>query len=47
MTKLIAAAPSAPIRRNADQVSLASYLLGSCIFVAGLIGLFAVAGFSP
>ncbi len=45
MTKLIAAAPAAPARKNADDASLTGYLLGSCIFIAGVIGLFSVAGF--
>ena len=45
LTRLIAAAPFAPIRRNVEKMSLSGYLLGSAIFVAAVIGLFTVAGF--
>ncbi len=44
MTKLITAS-AAPARKNADESSLFSYIIGSGIFVAGVIGLFTVAGF--
>ncbi len=44
MTTLIAAAP-APARKHADEGSLLGYLFGSGIFVAGVIGLFSLAGF--
>ncbi len=46
MTKLIAAAPAAPARKNAEAPSLSGYLLGSAVFVAAVFGLFSVAGFS-
>ncbi len=46
MTKLILAAPSAPHRKNDDEGSLMGYLLGSILFVAGVIGMFTLAGFS-
>ena len=45
MTKLIAAAPAAPARKNAENASLSGYLLGSGIFIAVVFALFAVAGF--
>ena len=45
MTRLIAAASFAPIRRNVEKMSLSGYLLGSAIFVAAVIGLFTAAGF--
>lgn len=45
MTKLIAAAPAAPARKNAESSSLITYLLGSGLFIAGVFGLFTVAGF--
>lgn len=45
MTKLIAAAPTAPARKNADAASLTHYLLGSSLFVALVFGMFTVAGF--
>lgn len=45
MTKMISAAPTAPVRRNDETVSLTGYLLGSGIFVAAVLGLFSIAGF--
>ena len=45
LTRLIAAAPFAPIRRNVEKTLLSGYLLGPAIFVAAVIGLFTVAGF--
>lgn len=46
MTKLISAAPVPPARRNAEQPSLSGYVLGSVVFLAVVVGLFSVAGFS-
>lgn len=45
MTRLIAAAPAAPARKNAETTTLLGYLLGSGIFIAAVLGLFTVAGF--
>ena len=47
MTKLIAAASTGPVRRNTETSSLVRYLIGSGLFVAGVLGLFTVAGFHP
>jgi len=44
MTTLIAAAP-ATVRRNANSGSAASYLIGCAVFLAGVVGLFSLAGF--
>lgn len=46
MTKLILAAANAPHRKNDDQGTLTGYLLGSILFVASVVGMFALAGFS-
>jgi hypothetical protein len=45
MPKIIDAAPSHH-RENAEEASLLQYVLGSGVFLAGLVGLFTVAGFS-
>lgn len=45
MTKLIAAAPVAPARKNAGNPSLLGYLAGSALFIAGVVALFAVGRF--
>jgi len=44
MTTLIAAAP-ATARRNQDARSAPSYVLGCVVFLAGVVGLFSLAGF--
>jgi len=46
MTKLILAAPSAPARKNDEPASLLGYVLGSAAFVAAVVGMFSLAGFS-
>jgi len=46
MTKLIPAADAAPARKHAHSASLAGYLLGSGVFIAGVLALFSVAGFA-
>lgn len=45
MTKQIAAAP-ATRRRHAEKGSVGGYLLGSGLFLGGLVGLFSLAGFT-
>lgn len=44
MTTLIAAAPAAS-RRNQDARSALSYVIGCAMFLAGVVGLFSLAGF--
>lgn len=44
MTTLIAAAP-ATIRRNGHAGSATSYIFGCAVFLAGVLGLFSLAGF--
>ena len=44
MTTLITAAPAAN-RRNQDARSAGSYLVGCAMFLAGVVGLFSLAGF--
>jgi hypothetical protein len=45
MTKLIAAAPVAPARKNIENATLTGYVVSSGIFIAAVLGLFTVAGF--
>ena len=46
MTTLIAASSAAPVRLNADaRVGMLGYALRSGVFLAGVIGLFVIAGF--
>jgi len=46
MTTLIAASSAAPIRLNADaHVGVLGYAVRSSVFLAGVIGLFVIAGF--
>lgn len=46
MSKLILAAAHAPARKNADEGTLIGYVFGCTLFLAGLVGMFALAGFS-
>jgi hypothetical protein len=45
MTKLIIAAPTLA-RQNAEKDSTIGYILGSGVFIAAVVALFSVAGFS-